>query len=83
VDAMFMLQYIVGLRTGSDQCPAPPGEICLPLSDADCDDDVDAVDALFVLQYVVGLRNELGCPDLQVVNEESIRPGTMYPEVRP
>jgi len=83
VDAMFILQYVVGLREGSEQCPPLPGEICLPLSDADCDDDVDAVDALFVLQYVVGLRNELGCPDLQVVNEESIRPGTMYPEVRP
>jgi len=61
VDAMFILQYVVGLRAGSDQCPAPPGEICLHLSDADCDDDVDAVDALFVLQYVVGLRPEL-CP---------------------
>jgi hypothetical protein len=59
VDAMFILQYVVGLRAGNDQCPAPLGEVCLPLSDADCDDDVDAVDALFVLQYVVGLRPEL------------------------
>lgn len=61
VDAMFILQYVVGLRGGSEQCPPPLEEICLPLSDADCDGDVDAVDALFVLQYVVGLRPEL-CP---------------------
>ena len=61
VDAMFILQYVVGLREGSEQCPPSPGEICLPLSDADCDGDVDAVDALFVLQHVVGLRPVL-CP---------------------
>jgi hypothetical protein len=74
VDAMFILQYIVALRVGSEQCPAPPGEVCLPLSDGDCDGDADAVDALFVLQYVVGLRAELGCPDLQVVKDAVISP---------
>jgi hypothetical protein len=61
VDALFILQYVVGLRDGSDQCPAPPGAIHLPSADADCDGDVDAVDALFVLQHVVGLRPVL-CP---------------------
>jgi hypothetical protein len=61
VDAMFILQYVVGLRESSEQCPPSPGEICLPLSDADCDGDVDAVDALFVLQHVVGTRPSLGC----------------------
>jgi len=61
VDALFILQYVVGMRDGSDQCPAPPGSIYLPAADADCDGDVDAVDALFVLQHVVGLRPML-CP---------------------
>jgi len=61
VDAMFILQYVVGLRDGSDQCPPPPGAIHLPSADADCDGDVDAVDAMFVLQHVVGLRPVL-CP---------------------
>ena len=74
VDAMFILQYVVGLRGGSEQCPPSPGQVCLPLSDADCDSDVDAVDALFVLQYVVGLRDELGCPDLEVVKDAVIFP---------
>ena len=61
VDALFILQYVVGMRDGSDQCPPPPGAIHLPSADADCDGDVDAVDALFVLQHVVGLRPVL-CP---------------------
>lgn len=64
VDALFVLQYVVGLRSGSDECPPPEGHLYLPAADVDCDDDVDAVDALFVLQHVVGLRPELCvCPE--------------------
>jgi len=63
VDALFILQYVVGMRLGSDQCPPPEGHLYLPAGDVDCDGDVDAVDALFVLQHVVGLRPELCvCP---------------------
>ena len=61
VDALFCLQYVVGLRGGSNECPMPPGEIYLPAADADCDLDVDAVDCLFILQNVVGFRPLL-CP---------------------
>ena len=60
VDALFILQYVVGLKQAGDQCPPPPGALYLPAADVNCDNDVDAVDALFVLQYVVGLRPELG-----------------------
>jgi len=64
VDALFILQYVVGLRLPSDQCPPPEGHLYLPAGDVDCDADVDAVDALFVLQHVVGLRPELCvCPE--------------------
>jgi len=59
VDALFILQYVVGLRDGSDECPPPPGAMYLPACDVDCDYDCDAVDALFVLQHVVGIRPEL------------------------
>jgi len=63
VDALFILQYVVGLRFGSDQCPAPVDHLYLPAADVNCDGGVDAVDALFVLQHVVGLRPELCvCP---------------------
>ena len=58
VDALFILQYVVGVRDGSDECP-PPGALYLAACDVDCDDDCDAVDALFVLQHVVGIRPEL------------------------
>jgi parallel beta-helix repeat protein len=60
VDALFILQYVVGLKQAGDQCPPPPGALYVPAADVNCDNDVDAVDALFVLQYVVGLRPELG-----------------------
>ena len=59
VDALFILQYVVNLRDGSDECPPPLGALYLPACDVDCDDDCDAVDALFVLQHVVGIRPEL------------------------
>jgi uncharacterized repeat protein (TIGR01451 family) len=59
VDALFILQYVVGLRDGSNECPPPPETMYLPACDVDCDYDCDAVDALFVLQYVVGIRPEL------------------------
>jgi hypothetical protein len=71
VDALFMLQYVVKMRDGSDQCPPPSGDIHLPSADADCDGDVDAVDALFVLQHVVGLRPVL-CP------AEPLKVGTLF-----
>jgi hypothetical protein len=61
VDALFILQYVVGLRSASNQCPLAAGTLYLPGADAQCDNDVDAVDALFVLQHVVGLRPVL-CP---------------------
>jgi hypothetical protein len=59
VDALFILQYVVGLRSVTNQCPLSAGTLYLPAADAQCDNDVDAVDALFVLQHVVGLRPEL------------------------
>jgi len=59
VDALFVLQYVVGLRQSSDQCPPPPGTLYLRAGNVNCDGTVDAVDALFILQYVVGIRPEL------------------------
>jgi hypothetical protein len=63
VDALYLLQYVVGLREGDDACAPGSGVVCLRNSDVDCDGDKDAVDALFILQYVVGLRPDLcACP---------------------
>jgi uncharacterized repeat protein (TIGR01451 family) len=59
VDALFVLQYVVGLRQSSDQCPPPLGPLYLQAANVNCDGQVDAVDALFILQYVVGIRPEL------------------------
>lgn len=63
VDALFVLQYVVGSRLGDDVCTPGSGVVCLLNTDVDCDGDTDAVDALFILQYVGGLRVELcACP---------------------
>jgi CSLREA domain-containing protein len=63
VDALFVLQYVVGLRPGDNACVPGSGTVCLLNSGVDCDADVDAVDALFILQFVVYLRPELcACP---------------------
>lgn len=56
VDALFILQDVVGLRTCSDQYPPSEGTLYCGAADVNGDTVVDAVDALFVLQCVVGLR---------------------------
>ncbi len=64
VEALFVLQFEVGLRVDSGGCPLPPP---LPhtLNVAACDvsDDglCNVVDALFILQCEVGIPNAL-CP---------------------
>jgi hypothetical protein len=62
VDALFILQYAVGLRAGDNACVPGSGVICLPHSDANQDGEVDVIDALFVLQAAVGLRDLCVCP---------------------
>ncbi len=51
VDALFVAQYSVGLRTLASQQ--------LSVADANCDGDINVVDALFIAQYTVGLRTSL------------------------
>ncbi len=49
VDALFVSQYSVGLRTLASQQ--------LSVADANCDGNINVVDALFIAQYTVGLRS--------------------------
>jgi len=64
IDALFVLQYDVGLRSGSDQCPPPTGALYQSAGDVNCDNVVNVIDALFILQYDVGLTPNVppGCP---------------------
>jgi len=57
VDALFVLQHVVGMRSCSDQCPPPAGTLYCAAANVNGDAVIDAVDALFVLQCVVGLRS--------------------------
>ena len=61
VDGMFIMQYDVGLRAASDQCPPPAGTLYLANCDVSDDGQCNAVDALFILQCDVGIPNTL-CP---------------------
>lgn len=53
VDALFVAQYSVGLRTLTS--------MQLIAADVSCDGNVDIVDALFIAQYSVGLRPTFNC----------------------
>ncbi len=62
VDALFVLQYEVGLRIDSGGCPLPPPDT-LNVAVCDVNDDAfcNVVDALFILQCEVGIPNTF-CP---------------------
>ncbi|HEY53172.1 MAG TPA: hypothetical protein G4N94_06910, partial [Caldilineae bacterium] len=61
IDGLFILQYDVGLRAGSDQCPPPTDTLYLANCDVSGDGVCDSVDALFILQCDVGISNTF-CP---------------------
>lgn len=62
IDALFILQFDVGLKTGnSTDCPPPQGSLYLPLCDVNGDLSCDSIDSLFIQQCDVGIPNVL-CP---------------------
>ena len=61
VDGMFILQYDVGNRAASDQCPSPPGTLYINNCDVSGDRACGSVDSLFILQCDLGVANAL-CP---------------------
>ena len=63
VDALFILQYAVGIRSESTDCPLsdPASEFILAGCDANQDLSCDAADALLIVQCNVG-QNNLLCP---------------------
>jgi hypothetical protein len=64
VDCLFILQYVVGQKQCSSQCPPPAGTLYCPLANVDGQDGITSIDALFCLQYVVGMRGQLTCAPL-------------------
>ena len=61
-DALFILQYTVGRRQASNQCPTPANTLFLPACDVNNSNSCSGTDALFVLQCTVGRPNAF-CPD--------------------
>ncbi|RME85556.1 MAG: hypothetical protein D6775_02500 [Caldilineae bacterium] len=61
IDALFVLQYEVGLRSAGNQCPPAPDTLYLPNCDVNGDAACDSVDALFIVQCDLGIPNPL-CP---------------------
>ena len=67
VDAMFTLQYEVGIREGSRTCTQPQRSksiLFMPQCDVNNDEECNAIDALLSLQCAVGLPN-VACPEGQ------------------
>lgn len=61
VDALFVLQYDVGLRDATSACPLATDQMYEPACDVSGDGACGVVDALFMLQCDVGLTNPY-CP---------------------
>ena len=61
VDALFVLQYDVALRSCGGSCPPLAGALYCSACDVNVDSSCDAIDALFLLQCDVGIHNVL-CP---------------------
>jgi len=71
VDAMFTLQYAVGIREGSGTCTQPQRSKSIMMKeycDTNSDTNCDAIDALFTLQCVVGLTENGSCDEGTVQN---------------
>jgi len=67
-DALFILQYDVGMLDGADQCDQPQrqGPIAyLPACDLNGDGECSGIDALWILQCDIGLDNSF-CPNDEV-----------------
>ncbi len=81
VDALFILQYEVGLRVDSGGCPFPPepppppasGWINVASCDVSGDGICNVVDALFILQCEVGIPNAF-CPEGFELGVSSMEP---------
>ena len=68
IDALFILQYSVGSRLGTNDCPPSDGAMFVPACDVNGSNGCDVVDGLFVLQCVVGINNAL-CPAPQDLSQ--------------
>jgi len=76
VDGMFIMQYDVGMRTASDQCPPPSNTLYVNNCDVSGDGLCGSVDSLFILQCDVGIANAFcpGAAAAQALEEQSWTP---------
>ncbi len=71
IDGFFILQYDVGLRTASEQCPPAQEALFTAHCEVNGDGYCDAVDALLILQCQDGISNSL-CPTEGSIFTENI-----------
>jgi len=57
IDAMFILQYDIGSRTSTNQCPISTTELATPSCDVNNDGQCNVIDAMFILQCDIGIAN--------------------------
>lgn len=86
VDALFILQYSVGMRSRAEQCPLQNAseQLNVALADINGDDIIDAVDALMIVQCVSGLENSYcdvtppASPHNVALGKSATQSSTMY-----
>jgi hypothetical protein len=62
IDAGFIFQYVLGLRTGSNLCPLPANTLYLPAADVSGSGAIgDVIDAGFIFRCLLGYHNAF-CP---------------------
>lgn len=82
VDALFILQYVVGLRSDGGSCPAPDSNsLYAAAGDANNDNTITAVDALFILQCNEGISN-IFCPTAEASEMMSAEESAAAAEVQ-
>ena len=59
IDALFMVQYIEGVRPATEALPPPNGFLYLPACDINNDELCTVEDARLILQCEIGESNEL------------------------
>ncbi len=72
IDALFILQYEVGLRAANSGCPLPPpppDTLNVAVCDVNDDGICNVVDALFILQCEVGIPNTFCPPPLAPLSQ--------------
>ncbi len=77
VDALFISQHVVGLRSATTQCPLGDGQLNVSYCDVDDNSTCDVLDAMYIAQCEVGFSNALCIQRLRENQQRGTRSATL------